>query len=153
MIVPDVNLLLYAEIDAFPQHAPARRWWEAVMNGERQVGIAPVCLFGFLRLATNRRVLEEPMRIGDAIERAQRWLERPHVVLLVPGTRHLETAFRLLRSLGTAGNLTTDVQIAAYAVEYNGEVFSNDSDFSRFEGVPWVNPLAAEAGTRSERPP
>jgi toxin-antitoxin system PIN domain toxin len=146
MIVPDVNLLLYAEIDAFPHHVPARRWWEGVMNGERQVGIAPVCLFGFLRLATNRRVLEEPMRIDDAIRRVQRWLERPHVVLLVPGTRHLETAFRLLRSLGTGGNLTTDVQVASYAVEYNGEVFSNDADFGRFEGVPWVNPLAAGAG-------
>ncbi|HWP37360.1 MAG TPA: TA system VapC family ribonuclease toxin [Gemmatimonadales bacterium] len=92
MIVPDVNLLLYAEIDAFPQHARARRWWEGVMNGERQVGIAPVALFGFLRLATNRRVLTEPLPIEDAIGRAQRWLERPHVVFLVPGTLHLETA-------------------------------------------------------------
>lgn len=141
MIVPDVNLLLYAEIDAFPHHAGARRWWEGVMNGERQVGIAPVCLFGFLRLATNRRVLTDPLTAELAIERVQRWLERPHVVLLVPGTRHLDTAFRLLRSLGTGGNLTTDVQIAAHAAEYNGEVFSNDRDFGRFEGVPWVNPL------------
>ncbi|HEX9728622.1 MAG TPA: type II toxin-antitoxin system VapC family toxin [Gemmatimonadales bacterium] len=143
MIVPDVNLLLYAEIDAFPLHAPARRWWEEVMNGERQVGIAPVCLFGFLRVATNRRVLTDPLPVDDAIGRVQRWLERPHVVLLVPGTRHLETAFRLLRSLGTGGNLTTDVQIAAHAVEYNGEVYSNDGDFGRFEAVPWVNPFAA----------
>lgn len=62
------------------------------MNGERQVGIAPVALFGFLRLATNRRVLTEPLPIEDAIGRAQRWLERPHVVFLVPGTLHLETA-------------------------------------------------------------
>lgn len=145
MIVPDVNLLLYAEVDAFPQHASARRWWEDVMNGERQVGIAPVVLFGFLRLATNRRVLTHPLPIEDAIERAQRWLERPHVVLLVPGTRHLETAFRLLRSLGTGGNLTTDVQIAAHATDYSGEVFSNDEEFGRFAGVRWVNPLAASA--------
>jgi toxin-antitoxin system PIN domain toxin len=142
VIVPDVNLLLYAEVAAFPQHDAARRWWEGVMNGERQVGIAPVCLFGFIRLATNRRVLTDPLAVGDAIERVTRWLERPHVVLLVPGSSHLETAFRLLRSLGTGGNLTTDVQIAAHAVDYNGEVFSNDPDFSRFEGVPWVNPLA-----------
>lgn len=142
MIVPDVNLLLYAEIDAFPQHALARRWWEGVMNGERQVGIAPVALFGFLRLATHRRVLTDPLPIEDAIGRVQRWLERPQAVFLVPGTRHLETAFRLLRSLGTGGNLTTDVQIAAHAVEYGGEVFSNDEGFGRFEGVRWVNPLA-----------
>lgn len=145
MIVPDVNLLLYAEIDAFPQHAAARGWWEEVMNGDRQVGIAPVCLFGFLRVATNRRVLVEPLPIGDAITRVQRWLEQPHVVFLLPGSRHLQTAFRLLRSLGTGGDLTTDVQIAAHAAEYNGEVFSNDGDFGRFEGIPWINPLAGRS--------
>lgn len=143
MIVPDVNLLLYAEIDAFPQHEAARRWWEQVMNGERQVGIATACLFGFIRLATNRRVLTDPLSVEDAIERVERWLGRAHVVFLVPGTRHLDTAFRLLKSLGTGGNLTTDVQIAAHAVEYGGEVYSNDADFSRFAGVRWVNPLAS----------
>lgn len=147
MIVPDVNLLLYAEIDAFPQHEAARAWWEDALNGERQVGIAPVCLFGFIRIATNRRVLTDPLPVGDAIGRVQRWLERPYVVVLVPGSRHLETAFRLLRSLGTGGNLTTDVQIAAHAVEYNGEVFSNDREFGRLEGVRWVNPLSSPGGT------
>lgn len=146
MIVPDVNLLLYAEIDAFPQHEAARLWWEDVMNGERQVGIAPVALFGFIRIATDRRVLSDPLPVEDAIARVQRWLERPHVVFLVPGTLHLETSFRLLRSLGTGANLTTDVQIAAHAVEYHGEVFSNDRDFGRFEGVRRVNPLEARRG-------
>jgi toxin-antitoxin system PIN domain toxin len=145
VIVPDVNLLLYAEIDAFAQHEAARRWWEAVMNGDRQVGIAPVCLFGFLRLATNRRVLRDPLPIEDAIGRVQRWLERPHVVFLVPGTRHLETAFGLLRSLGTGGNLTTDVQIAAHAVDYNAEVFSNDGGFARFASVRSMNPIGTRA--------
>ena len=145
MIVPDVNLLLYAEIDAFPQHQAARRWWENVMNGERQVGIAAVCLFGFIRLATNRRVLTDPLSVEDAIERVQRWLQLAHVVFLIPGTGHLDTAFRLLTALGTGGNLTTDVQIAAHAVEYGGEVYSNDADFSRFAGVRWVNPLTSTA--------
>jgi toxin-antitoxin system PIN domain toxin len=142
LIVPDINLLLYAEIDAFPEHAAARRWWEDALNGERQVGIAPVCLFGFLRIVTNRRVFTEPLGVDDAIGRVERWLERGHVLLLVPASRHLDTAFGLLRKLGTGANLTTDVQIAAHAVDYGGEVFSNDTDFGRFEGVPWVNPLA-----------
>lgn len=50
-------------------------------------------------------------------------------------------AFRLLEQLGTGGNLTTDVQIAAHALEHNGEVHSNDADFSRFERVRWANPV------------
>lgn len=142
MIVPDVNLLLYAEIDAYPVHAAARRWWEGLLNGDRAVGIAPVCLFGFLRIATNRRVFVEPLAMDDAIGRVRGWLEQPNVSCIVPGTRHLEIALGLLAQLGAAGNLTTDVQIASHALELNGELHSNDNDFARFEGLRWVNPLA-----------
>jgi len=142
VIVVDVNLVLYAEIDAFPHHARARSWWEQLLNGTRAVGVAPVVLFGFIRIATNRKVFEKPLSTDDAIARVERWLQRPNVTCLVPGTRHLEIAFGLLRSLGTAGNLTTDVQIAAHALEHAGEVHSNDTDFGRFDGLRWVNPLA-----------
>lgn len=62
---------------------------------------------------------------------------------LSPGPRHLEIAFDLLRKLGAAHNLTTDVQIAAYAIENQAEIHSNDADFARFQGARWVNPLAA----------
>ena len=142
MILPDVNILLYAEIDAYPIHAVARKWWEEVLGGERHVGLASTCIFGFLRIGTNRRVFTEPLAVDDAIERVERWIERPNVTVLVPGTRHLELAFGLLRRLGTGGNLTTDVQIAAHVIEVNGEVHSNDGDFARFEGLRWSNPLA-----------
>ena len=141
MIVPDVNLLLYAELDAHPLHARARRWWEDALSGERQVGLAPVCLFGFLRLSTNRRVFTEPLPVDDAVARVAGWLERANVTTLIPGRAHLETPFALLRRFGTGANLTTDVQIAAHAIEVNGEVHSNDVDFERFEGLRWVNPL------------
>ena len=142
MIVPDVNLLLYAEIDAYPEHRSARRWWEQLLDGEHRVGLAPVALFGFLRIGTNRRVFTEPLSVDDALARVGRWLERPQVSYLVPGTRHLDIAFQLLRRLGTGANLTTDVQLAAHAIELSGEVHSNDGDFARFDGLRWVNPLA-----------
>lgn len=142
MIVPDVNMLLYAEIDAFPQHRAARKWWEDLLNGERQVGITSVSLFGFLRIGTNRRVFSDPLSAGDAVARVRRWLARPNVAFLVPGTRYLDTAFRLLEQIGTGSNLTTDVQLATHAIEHGGEVHSNDSDFGRFDGLRWLNPLA-----------
>lgn len=142
MIFPDVNLLLYTQFAAFPQHAKARQWWEDLVNGDRDVAIAAPVLFGFLRLATNSRVFAHPLRVDDALDRVVEWLDRPHVHLATPGPRHLEIAFRLLRALGTAGNLTTDAQLAALAVEHQGEVHSNDADFGRFEQLRWVNPLA-----------
>jgi hypothetical protein len=144
VIVPDVNLLLYAEIAAFDQHTAARRWWEAILAGERQVGLASAAVFGFLRISTNRRVFVDPLPVDDAIARVTSWLELPSVTFLVPGSRYLETAFRLLRQLGTGANLTTDVQLAAHAIEHGGEVHSNDHDFARFDGLRWIDPLDAD---------
>lgn len=143
MIVPDVNLILYAEIDAHPLHARARPWWEDALSGERRIGLAPVCVFGFLRISTNRRVFREPLSVEEALGRVRGWLGRDAVTFLVPGSRHLELAFGLLERLGTGANLTTDVQIAAHALEHQAEVYSNDRDFARFEGLRWVNPLDA----------
>ena len=45
------------------------------------------------------------------------------------------------QDIGTAGNLTTDVQLAAYAIEHKGEMHSNDTDFARFSDLTWINPL------------
>ena len=66
---------------------------------------------------------------------------RPEGTALVPGSGHLELACRLLTGLGPGANLTTGVQVAAHAIEHGGEVHSNDSDFGRFDGLRWLNPL------------
>lgn len=142
MILPDVNLLLYAHVTAFPEHARARRWWEGLLDGRREVGVAGPALFGFVRLASNRRVLDRPMLVSDALAYVEGWLALPHVHFVQPGPRHLEIAFRLLRQTGAAANLTTDAQIAALAIEHQGEVHSNDSDFGRFPQLRWVNPIS-----------
>jgi uncharacterized protein len=141
MIVVDVNLLLYAVVTGFPQHERARSWWESVLNDRDEVGLSSPSLFGFLRIVTNPRILEQPLHIGEALTFVQQWLARPNVGYLVPGPRHLAIAFALLEDLGTGGNLTTDVQLAALALENDGEVHSSDADFGRFAGLRWVNPL------------
>ncbi len=141
MIVPDINLLLYATIDAFPEHAAARGWWEERLNGEAEIGLAGPALFGYVRIATNPRVFDSPLPVEDCLAHVETWLACAHVNFLLPGPRHLEIAFRLLRELGVAANLTTDVQLAALAIEYQAELHSNDADFSRFPQLRWVNPL------------
>lgn len=62
-------------------------------------------------------------------------------MLQSPGSNHPKIALGLLEQAGTAGNLTTDAQSAAYALENDGEMHSNDTEFGRFPGVTWVNPL------------
>jgi hypothetical protein len=53
----------------------------------------------------------------------------------------MDIALRLLEDVGTAGNLTTDVQLAAHAIERDAAIHSNDTDFARFPGLTWMNPL------------
>ena len=141
MIIPDINLLLYAHVTSFPAHLAAKKWWESALNGEREVGLVAPVVFGFIRISTNPRVFSPPMSVDVSIAHVESWLARPRVVLLTPGPRHIEVAFRLLRSLGTAANLTTDTQLAAFAIENQAELCSNDTDFARFPGLRWANPL------------
>jgi len=145
VIIVDINLLLYASISTFPQHTAARSWFEQVLNGSEQLLLPAVTIFGFVRIATNPRIFDAPQSVSDALESVESWLSQPHVHFLAPGPHYTEIAFRLLRQLGAAQNLTTDVQLAAHAIENQAVLCSNDSDFARFEGLRWVNPIAKKA--------
>lgn len=69
------------------------------------------------------------------------WFLRPHVTPINLGSEHLNLLQRNLDAAGVGANLVTDAHIAALAMEYQAEVPSNDSDFSRFPGLRWRNPL------------
>lgn len=142
MIVPDLNVLLHAYFQTFTSHAAARRWWQDVVSREEPIGLAPPVVFGFVRLATSRRAFETPMEIDKATRIVEGWLEQPAVQFLRPGPRHVALAFDLMRAAGTTRDLSTDAQIAAYALENRGTVHTADSDFRRFPGVRTVNPVA-----------
>ena len=43
---------------------------------------------------------------------------------------------------GSGTKLVTDAHIAALAIEHDAELHTNDSDFARFPGLRWLNPLA-----------
>lgn len=141
MIVPDINLLVYAFNQGAPHHDAAKRWWEGLVNGVERVGVPWVVATGFLRLMTHPRVLMRPISSADAIAHLREWFQHPHVTPINPGTDHLALLREILDSAGVGASLVTDAHIAALAIEHQAEVHSNDSDFSRFPGLRWRNPL------------
>lgn len=141
MIIPDVNLLVYAHNDGSPYHDPARHWWEGLIEGEERVGIPWVISVGFVRLMTHPRVLVSPATPVQAVDYVREWFQFPHVLSINPGPDHLDHFRRNLIAVGVGANLTTDSHLAAVAMEYQAEVHSNDMDFSRFPGLRWRNPL------------
>jgi hypothetical protein len=142
VVVPDINLLVFAYNEAAPRHDAARTWWEGLMMGREHVGIPWVVVVGFVRLVTHPAVLERPLPPKAAIERVRQWFTREHVQSLDPGSRHLVIVERLFESTGVGGNLTTDTHLAALAIEHQSELHSGDADFARFPGLRWHNPLA-----------
>lgn len=141
MIIPDLNLLLYAVFDGFPDHGRARAWWEGVLSGREPIGLVGPVLFGFLRLATSRRVFVHPMTLGQAVAQVEAWLSRANVEYLPDNGRQFQIALDLIREVGATGNLTTDAQIAAHSLVVRGTVYSHDTDFARFSRVSRVDPL------------
>ncbi len=97
MIIPDVNLLLYAVIDAFPQHEKARQWWEGAVNSDELIGLADPAIFGFLRISTNPRLIKPPLSADEAARHVETWLELPNVRWAQPGPGHHARSFAYLR--------------------------------------------------------
>ncbi|MBS1861384.1 MAG: type II toxin-antitoxin system VapC family toxin [Actinobacteria bacterium] len=141
MRLPDLNLLIYAVDESSPRHRPARSWLEGSLSGTEEVGFAWVVLLGFLRLTTNPRIFEAPLVAGEALDLIDGWLAQPAAGVVEPGAGHPALLRRLLDPLGTAGNLTTDAHLAALAIEHGAELCSADTDFARFPGLRWSDPL------------
>jgi uncharacterized protein len=143
VIIPDVNLLLYAVIDAFPQHVKAKAWWEGTVNSGELIGLADPAILGFLRISTNHRLITPPLSADDAARHVETWLELPNVRWAQPRLGYHARVLGYLRAAGTASNLTTDAQLAAISADNNATMCSNDSDFARFDDIRWHNPLTA----------
>lgn len=142
MKLTDVNLLLYAIDTSAPRHRVARRWLEERLSETETFAFAWAVLLAFLRLSTNPRVFEAPLGLAEAFDIVDGWLAHPCSTVVHPTERHAAVLRELLEALGTAGNLTTDAHLAALAIEHGADLCSSDSDFSRFPGIRWLNPLA-----------
>ena len=141
MILPDINLIVYAYNEDSPSHAGAKLWWEQCLSATEPVGLAWVVVLGFVRLMSNRRVLARPMSAEEAAEHCRSWLLQPNVRIILPGPTHLDI-FTGLLAAPMGPNLVTDAHLAALAIEHQAELHSNDTDFARFSGLTWRNPVA-----------
>jgi uncharacterized protein len=141
VILPDLNLLLYAYNPHLPQHDPAHGWWEKTMNGEELIGLPLEVVFGFIRVATNPRLGPAKVALVDARRVVESWLELPQARVLTPGALHFNRVMNLMAAAMAAGSVLSDAILAAYAIEHRATLFTNDGDFARFPGLDWKNPL------------
>jgi uncharacterized protein len=138
----DANLLLFATNRQSPFHASAHAWLTEQLNGTRRVAMPWQSLGAFTRIATQPRAWEKPMEPDEAWQFVEEWLADDIVWVPAPTTRHAKIFGDLVKRYQLRGNLVSDAQLAALAIEHGIEVCSADTDFARFTEVRWHNPLA-----------
>lgn len=142
MILPDINLLVFALDRHSPHHPKALAWWNGCLTAAAPVCLPWLVILGVVRILGNPRIYPKPAPADRVLDRFEQWLALPHVHLIDPPANHLATLRNLLRITGTGGDLTSDAHLAAIALEKGLTVHSNDTDFARFPGLSWINPLA-----------
>jgi len=138
----DANLLVYATDVESPHHPAASAWLEAMLNGERRVALPWLSLAAFLRIMTNPRTNVSPLAPALAWDVVDAWLAADATWIPEPTSRHASILGTLVARHDVRGNLVTDAQLAALAIEHGLKVCSADPDFARFSEIEWLNPVA-----------
>ncbi|MDB6108945.1 MAG: putative ribonuclease VapC43 [Pedosphaera sp.] len=68
MILPDVNVLVYAHREDATDHARYRQWLEETIRSGEPYAISDHVLSGFLRIVTHPRIFTTPSPIRAALE-------------------------------------------------------------------------------------
>jgi uncharacterized protein len=142
MILPDVNVLIYAFRPDSVRHAEYRAWLQSVVDGPNAYGMSPQVLASVLRICTHPRIYRQPSTVAETMAFCEALLAPAHSTLIQPGERHWTLFSDLCMSSRAAGNLTQDAWFAALAIEHGCQWISTDADYDRFRGLRWQRPFA-----------
>lgn len=140
----DANLLLYAVDERSPHNRAAAQWLVQVLNGGRRVALPWQTIGAFLRIVTHPRVTRRPLTGHQAWAFVQAWLDAPPVWVPPATRRTADVLAELQDRVAVTGNLVPDAQLAALAIEHGLTVMTADTDFARFPGLQWHNPLVGD---------
>lgn len=142
MIAVDTNVLVYAHREDSPFHHAAFKRVAELAESPAAWGIPWPCVHEFLAVVTHPRIYSPPTPLSRALDQIQAWLDSPTIALLSETDTHWPTLRSVLSSGRIAGPQVHDARVAALCREHGvREFWSADRDFSRFEGLPVVNPL------------
>jgi toxin-antitoxin system PIN domain toxin len=144
MILPDVNVLIYAFRKDVPLHALCRPWLDLVITSDARFGVSPLTLSAVVRITTDPRIYDHPSRLDEAFGFCEDLLGQVHCQVVEPGDRHWQIFGRLCLETGTRGRRVSDAWYAALAIEWGCEWITLDRDFARFPGLKWRAPESPE---------
>jgi toxin-antitoxin system PIN domain toxin len=143
MILPDVNVLIYAFRADAPEHRICKQWLDRVVMGNARFGVSPLTLAALVRITTSRRAYRRPSTVEEAFGFCEDVLGQPHCQVVEPGERHWSIFHQLCVETGIGGPDVTNAWYAALAIEWGCEWITFDRGFARFPGLKWRVPEAA----------
>ena len=142
MLIPDVNVLIYAHReDSTPDHSKYAQWLTTLATGSEPFALSVLTLAGLVRIVTNRRVFRRPSTLDEALGLVGELVRRPQARVVGPGPDHFSIFEDLCRQASATGKLVADAQHAAVAIEHGCTLVSTDADFDRFADLRWQHPL------------
>jgi uncharacterized protein len=141
VILPDVNVLVYAYRREAEQHEAYAGWLSALVGGSDELALADAALTGFVRIVTHPRIVADPAPTTDAL-RFVRALRRAPRARTVGGT---DATWDVLAGWSAddpqlRANLVPDAWLAALARSHGARLATADRGVARFPGLDWFDP-------------
>jgi uncharacterized protein len=145
MLIPDVNILVYAHREDEAVHAPYADWLKRLVDGPEPFGLSVLVAVGFLRIVTNARIFLDPTPLPVALAAVEQLIGHPRCRMIAPDASHFEEVARLCRATTATGKQVADAQHAAVTIAEGGTWVTRDADFARFEahGLRWQHLVLA----------
>jgi toxin-antitoxin system PIN domain toxin len=143
VILPDVNVLVYAYRREAAEHDAYAAWISSVVGGSDELALVDHCLAGVVRIVTNPRIVADPAPTAHALAFVDRLrtATRARVVAATAAT------WSVLGDLarddpGVRGNLVPDAYLAALAISHGCRLATRDRGFARFPRLDHFDPAA-----------
>lgn len=140
MVLPDVNILIYAFRTDVAHHALCNQWLTSVVANPLEFGMSPLALSALVRVTTNTRSFAQASSPNEAFTFCDYLLSQPNCRVVTPGARHWSIFRELCLDTNTRGPRVTDAWYAALAIEWGCEWVTMDRDYARFPGLRWRTP-------------
>lgn len=141
MLMPDVNVLVYAHRAESRAHQRYSEWLYALATGPEPFAMSESVMHGFVRVVTNSKIFAPASTPKQAFQFLEALISRPTCTVLRPGAGHWNIFQELCQKGDLRGKLVADAAHAALAIETGCEWVTADTDFARFAPVLRWRPL------------
>lgn len=143
MLLPDVNVLIYAHRAESPEHERYAEWLTSVATGDEPFALSELVCSAFVRIVTNTKIWKVATSTEQALHFVEQLRARQNARALCHGPDSWKIFSRLCVASKARGKLVADAYHAALAIEHGCEFITADADFSRFPGLRCRHPLRA----------